>query len=150
MSARTFVRRAKETDIISIVVEMKALAEHTDSMELYTGGSDAYDFVRNLIENHLVFVTERYGKLTGFIGGAVGPHYMNPKIRVLTESIWWVLDKNRQSFSAKLLLDEFVAWGDDYVDWIIFSIDKNCRVNDRAFLKRGFDLQEKVFVRRLK
>ena len=155
MKDKITIRRAKNKDIMDIVLQLKAFAEFTEVDYLYSNGTNAYDFVRQLIDNHFVLVAafpsetleEKLSGIAGFIAGTVGPHYFNPEISVLSEILWWVTPKYRRSPAAKMLLDEFVEWGETNCDWTLLSLDKNSPVNERAFLKRGFHLKERVFLK---
>jgi hypothetical protein len=42
---------------------------------------------------------------TGFIGGTIGPHYLNPDLLVLSELFWWVVPAFRGSIGRRPTVD---------------------------------------------
>lgn len=140
------VRRASESDIVSIVCELEKFAKYTEVPYLYPKSSKAYDFILSLVREHFVLVAESMGRVAGFMAGTVGPHYFNPEVKVLTEILWWVNEDRRRTPAGKLLLDEFTLWGETNCDWVIVSLDKKSRVNPRSLTKRGYALKETVFL----
>ena len=76
----------------------------------------------------------------------IAPHIFNPKIMTLTEVFWWVKPEHRGSRAGRDLIEEFILWGKENVDWIITTLEENSPVNDSVFLNRGFKPKERSFI----
>ena len=94
----------------------------------------------------------RYGGgLIGFIGGVTTRHIMNPEIKILNESFFWILESCRGTKTgggaAILLLNAFVNIGKRECDWILFGlpIDKS-GLRGRTLEKRGFVKKENSYL----
>lgn len=141
------VRHANPEDIDWLVGQLKNFSEFAGTKRrLFEDPIYAQTGIAQMIDNHLVLVSQEPGKLTGFIAGYIGPHPYNPSIEVLTEAFWWVDPDSRGTRAGGLLLSCFIEYGKDHADWIIMSLERNSPVKDESLLKRGFVLQEKSFL----
>ena len=142
------VRAAEKRDIPSLKSLLKDFSKfYGSAMPLY--GDDAYieAYLDMFIGTHLMLVAEsEESEVVGMIAGFMAPHIYNPQIRTLTEAAWWVAEEHRMSKAGKLLLDSFVEFGKENVDWIIATLEHDSPVGDEVFLKRGFKHKERSFI----
>ncbi len=137
-SSRVIVRRATPGDIDYIVSQFPAFSRHYGTKKALFGDEQyARSGMASVINDHLVFVAESEKQgLMGFIAGLVSAHIYNPDIRVLTELFWWVEPRHRKTRAAVLLMDEFIAWGKDYADWVTFGVMETTPVKETVGLSR--------------
>lgn len=151
------VRAAGENDLDWLMTqlhEFNAFAAHKRS--LIEDDGYAMMALRQLVNEHVCFIAEDMQHATnplyehrarlGFIAGYKTPHLFNPKIRVLTESFWWVAEEHRGSGAALALLNEFEAYGRRYCDWAIMTLEHHSPVNPRHLTRRGFLPREQSFL----
>lgn len=142
------IRKAEEKDLPSIMEEIKIFSKfQDDKISMY--GDDDYSkaYIAELVKTHLFLVSvDENDSLVGFISGWLTPHMFNPEIRTLVEAFWWVKEKHRRTKAGKELLDAFVKYGKENVDWVVCTIEHNSPVNNDVFLKRGFKLKETSFL----
>lgn len=112
---------------------------------LVPDAEEANAFLTNIIDNHLFFVSEVDGKMSGFICGIVTPSIFKKDVTMLTEMMWWVNEDYRRGRSGLALFNEFVSWGKDNVDMINFALEHNSPIKDGTLTKRGFKLKERAF-----
>lgn len=148
MTKQITVRPALDSDLHFIVNELKAFAQFLGTKtSLFPDESYAYTATKNLIDNHVLLVAESESGLMGFIAGNLHNHLFNPSIRVLDELFWWVKEAYRGSRAGLMLLNEFTRIGKMKADWIFFStVDGKTKVNDRSIIKRGYRLQDRLFL----
>lgn len=111
--------------------------------------SDEYVTSRllDLIENHVVLVDERDGRLVGYIVGVISPNALNPEITQLVEILWWVDPEFRGGTAAARLLAAFIDRGREVAHWVFVS---PCLAGDGAELgleRAGFRLVQKQYLR---
>jgi hypothetical protein len=94
--------------------------------------------LRRLIKYHLFLIAQKDGQPVGFMCGLVSPHIFNPKRLSLQEIWWWVDIDHRRGRAGKMLLDAFVEWGKEHVDWIFLATHRDTNVKPTALAKRGF------------
>lgn len=82
----------------------------------------------------------------GFIAGALGPHPMNPSVRVLNEVFWWVAPDKRGSSAGGRLFDRFVEFGRANADWIVMTLESKSPVDPASLERRGFSLHERSYL----
>lgn len=142
------ISKATLEDVPEIAEELKSFSEfYGTNKSMFIDIEQAESIAKNLIENHVFFIaTSASGELIGFISGMIMPHIYNPNILTLVESFWWVKEKYRFSKAGLKLLNHFVEFGKENVDWIIMTVESKSPVKDQTFLKRGFRLQEKSFL----
>lgn len=142
------VRPAVEGDISWIAAELGEFAEFASTRHSLIPSDPEVmrQGFNQFVKNHIFLVAERDLVPMGFVAGVVFPHLFNPEILVLQEVFWWVMKAYRGSRAALMLLDAFIAWGRESVDWIFFSMQPNTPAGDRVLLKRGFKLQEKTYL----
>jgi hypothetical protein len=145
---KTEVRRASESDLPWLVSRLK------------THFSDAYgtkrpffqdeefttNFLRELIQEHVVLVATRAKELVGGVAGIFYAHPYDPSLRVLQESLLWVEPSSRNSRAGKLLLDAFTRIGKERAGWICFGMPPKTNIKDEAMTRRGYRLAERNFV----
>jgi hypothetical protein len=108
---------------------------------------DARGRLLNLIREHVFLVAERASERVGFVAGFIFQHHFNKDLLCLQECFWWVMPKYRGSSAGIRLLDAFKLAGESLeVDWIYFSMLPNTPASDRALLRRGFKLQDRLFL----
>lgn len=139
------VRKATGGDLDWILQELEQFAQSTKTKySLFAPQEEVrHKIILNIIENHVFFVAE---KERGMAAGFIVPHIFNPEILVLYEAFWWVSLDHRKSRAGLKLLNEFVKWGKENVDWIIFGLQNNSGVNDKTLFKRGFRVQERQYL----
>lgn len=142
------VRRATSTDLDWLMTQLRAFSRFFGSERALFGDEEyARKTMSGIIENHVVFIAEREdGALMGFVGGLLVQHFMNPKIRTLTELFWWVDPDHRRSRAALMLLETFMAYGKENADWITFSLEDHSPVSDRCLTRRGFKPRERAYL----
>lgn len=144
-----FIRRAVESDIESILVELKKFSDFFDSKYQLFGDDQEYNrsLILNLLTNHLFLVAELDGDMAGFIAGLIAPHILNPSIKVLSELFWWVKPEHRETKVGGSLFKEFEKYGEDNCQWIVMIIESISPVKPESFLSRGYKLKEQAFLR---
>lgn len=142
------VRNALPSDIDWLITQLRQFASiFGTAIDVFPDESYARDFMRRMLENHLVLVAEQPGVgLVGFVAGFVTGHVFNPKIKTLTEVFWWVEPTRRGSRAASLLLNAYSSWGRANVDWIWFSTQSSTALKDTSLERRGYRLRERSFL----
>lgn len=142
------IRQARLTDLDWLVGELRAFSEFFGSKKpLFSNEEFVREGMKKMMEQHLVLVAEQgSGGLMGFISGLVSPHVFNPTITVLSETFWWVAEAHRRSRAGLELLNAFVEWGKNNVDWILFFVEQKSPVSTRTMEKRGFRLLENAYL----
>jgi hypothetical protein len=151
------VRRAAPEDLSWVLSQLKDFSKfYGTKLQLFGDEEYSRNFLLGLIQEHPSFVAVKEQKdengeawttnMCGFIAGIVSPHMYNPKINLLTEAFWWVPEEYRGSRAGALLLEAFISWGKENVDWITFTLEHKSPVSDRCLTKRGFQLQEKNYL----
>jgi RimJ/RimL family protein N-acetyltransferase len=150
---RISVRKATLDDLGWLLGQLREFSRFLDT-ELDIFGDDEYvgAAVRNLIQNHVVFISESEDVgPTGMIAGLLMHHPFNPGINVLAEQFWWVDPKYRGTRSGILLLDIFTRWAREIrIDCVAFGLEENSPINDRCLTKRGYRLKERTYVLEVK
>jgi hypothetical protein len=141
------VRRGTFDDIEDILVMLQEFAVFYNSRySVYPDEEHAKKFLTSMVNDHLVLVCTHDGETIGLIAGMLLPHIFNPKIKTLVETFWWVQKDYRETRAGAMLLNEYVRFGRQNVNWILATIEDNSPVRDETFLKRGFKLKEKSFL----
>lgn len=142
------IRKATLDDLGVILKQLKDFSDFYKSRHSLYGKDEQFthNLIAGFIKDHVFFVAEKDGEILGFIAGMILPHTYNPSITTLTELFWWTKPEARQSRAGLLLLNKFVEWGKEHVDWIICTIEDESPVNEKTFYKRGFKLKEKSFL----
>lgn len=142
------VRRGTLDDAEWILEELPAFSDFAGTkFPLFEDPAHVRRMLHAVIQDHLVFVATRGQERLGFIAGIAQQHPFNPRIRVLTEQLWWVPQQHRGSRAGAMLFQAFVEWGENNVDWISFGLEAHSPVRDAVFTRRGFRLQERVFLK---
>lgn len=145
------VRRATPEDLDWLVTELQNFAMFFGSKHSLIGDIQFWrDGLLNMIVSHVVFIAEneadgRVGLIAGYIVG----HPFNPKIRLLSESFWWVAERYRMSRAGLMLLNAFVEFGENHADWITMALETKSPVNEKCLTKRGFHLHERSFLKEI-
>ena len=143
------VRPATSSDLPWLLDRLRDLDRERDGF--YFGfPDDAYAeaFVGNLIKDHLVFVSEDSGELTGFISGMIHPHPFNPATLVRTSMFWYVLPSRRGGRSALKLLESFSGVRESVGVPSVIGIREGANVSERSMKRLGFEVSEKIYRRR--
>jgi hypothetical protein len=144
------IRKGELEDIPWILDELKKFALfYNTKKSLFPSEHLAATKIGELIEGHVVFISEADDHPSGFIIGLFTPHLFNPEIKVLLELFWWVSEKYRGSRSGLMLLEAFIEFGEKNADWINFSLEKKSPVRESVLLKRGFHLHELNYMREI-
>jgi N-acetylglutamate synthase-like GNAT family acetyltransferase len=109
----------------------------------------AQRILKGLIEEHVFYVAETEGTIIGLIAGMLVPHIFNQDLLTLTQIFWWVKPEYRHGKTGLMLLNAFNEHGERDADWIICVTHKDTPINDRSFIKRGFHLKEKNFLKEI-
>jgi RimJ/RimL family protein N-acetyltransferase len=140
-------RIAKSSDVEWIFKECVSFSKTYQSKFDLTGDVPyAYAFLHNIVENHVVILSLKDGVRTGFIAGMAQPHHFNPKIKMLSELLWWVSPQYRGGGSGAKLFLEFVAYGKQNCDCITMTLEETTPISDASLAKRGFRLTEKAYL----
>lgn len=139
------VRPATTDDLDWIQKELREFAALMGTTKsVYDDNAPA--FIKNLIENHVFLVIPN----VGIIAGMLGPHFINPKIRVLSETFWWVAKDSRASGVGTALFEAFVEAGRQHeADWVTVTLEATSPIEDEFLFSRSFRLQEKCFLKEL-
>lgn len=142
------VRKANLDDLPVIMKQLKDFSDFYKSKQSLYGKDEVFshNLISGFIKEQVFFVAESEGEILGFIVGMVLPHVYNPGITTLTELFWWVKEEARGGRAGLKLLNAFVDYGKENVDWIICTIEDDSPVNEKSFLKRGFRFKEKSFL----
>lgn len=145
----TRVRFATPEDLDWIVGQLKKFSEfYGTKLSLFGDEKNARSVMLTMMNDHVVIVAERENEgLVGLISGYITPHAFNPKIKVLAETLWWVAEEHRGSRAGLLLLDAFKNYGEEHANWITFALENKSPVKDKCLTKRGFQLQERSYLR---
>lgn len=143
------IRPANQGDLDWLVGELREFDKFYGAKKSLFGDEG---YVRNALlltmKKHLLLVAVKDGlSPVGFISGFINEHFFNPSIRVLSELFWWVMPAHRRTMAGSMLLNEFIKHGEKNADWITFTLEHKSPVNERIFLKRGFNLQEKIYLK---
>lgn len=143
------IRRAQETDIPWLMSQLRDFYKFFGDtrIPLFPDEARAVVKLKYLIGDHLVFIAEKDGVgPCGFIGGLVTPHLFNEEILTLSELFWWVPESFRRSSVGLRLLDAFLDWGREHVDWITFALEHNSPVREETLSRRGFKQRERAYL----
>lgn len=144
------IRRAKLSDLDFILSELFKFQEFFNSKHSLFGDDDLNrrTVISDLITTHLFLISETHDEAiqTGFICGTLTKHFLNPKIRQLSELFWWVTESYRNTRSAAMLFNVFLEYGKENVDWIFMNLEENSPVKAESLTKRGFVLREKNYL----
>ena len=142
------IRRAEESDLDWLLVQLRAFDDfHGSKHKLFSEPEFVSNVMRTLMADHLMLVAvNESGEQMGFISGMVTGHFLNPKIKTLTEVFWWVDQKHRFSRAGVMLLNAYTEWGKANADWVVFSLEHHSPVADRSMIKRGYALKERGFL----
>lgn len=149
----TIVRRADLTDIPWLLEQMRAFDEFFGARHrLFPSESTARAFLTAMIsDGDQPFFIAQNDVRTGFIGGAIGPHYLNPDLLVLSELFWWVVPKHRGSSAGGRLLVEFEEFGRRRgAHLICMTLEKRTLdeglIDPRSLLSRGYVEKERAYL----
>jgi hypothetical protein len=142
------LRRAEARDIAWLMIQLREFSKFIETeYQLY--GDDEYtkNGLQLLIDKHyLNIAANENGEPIGFMAGYFNPHLFNPSIMYLCELFWWVVPEYRHTRAGALLMNAFIDFGKQKAQWISFSLNRFTEVNERALLKRGFELHEKTYL----
>ena len=130
------IRKATVSDLDWIIEELGEFSKEFKS-KISIKGSDEYcrKTLIEIINNHVFFISEdKAGVRTGLISG------------VLIKLFWWVKKEFRNTRSGLMLLNKFISFGKENVDWTLISTEIDSPVSDKCLVKRGFRLQEKNYI----
>lgn len=142
------VRPGGAQDLDWLVGELRAFSDfYGTKRKLFETEEYARTGLEKIINDHVLFVAQK-GDVgpVGFIAGLIVPHIFNPTITVLNEAFWWVKPEHRRSRAGYLLLREFVHFGEQNADWLLFTLETHSPVKDAALLKLGFKAQETSYL----
>lgn len=142
------IAQATKNDVPEILDELQEFSKFFGTkISLFGDYEESKKIIENFVENHVFLIaTKASGELIGFISGMIMPHIYNPTISTLVESFWWVKEKHRGSKAGLKLLEEFIAFGRDNVDWVIMTLESDSPVKETTLTRRGFNLKEKSYL----
>jgi hypothetical protein len=143
------IREARASDTDWLVHQLRAFSQFAGTEhQLFTSADDVRDRLPALLSLGPCFLAiQGDGLPVGFVSGYVGAHPYNPNLVVLTETFWWVDPAWRGTRAGLLLLNAFLAFGEEHADWIIFTLEHHSPVNERTLTKRGFRLHELSYLK---
>ena len=130
----------------AILEHLKDHAVQYRSKKILYYDDEAEGFITRLINDHLVLVCCHDGIIVGLISGMIMPHAYTSRIKTLVENFWWVTEEYRNTKAASLLLNEFIRYGRQNVDWIVCATQADGTLKDQSFIRKGFVLKEKSFL----
>lgn len=133
------------------------MSEVADDMFARQGDLDLRDneymstkLIPFVITEGVCLIAEKDGELVGSIAGLVVPTLYNPNKTNLAEIWWWVKEKHRSgSVGAKLLFMFEIEAEEKEVDYITMSILPTTQLNTEAFAKRGYEVKEYAYGRKM-
>lgn len=142
------VRAGNENDIPWLVSQLREFAAFFGTKRSLFGSEEyVCRALKSMLADHVLVVAMTENEVpVGFIGGVFAPHIMNPEIKYLGETFWWVQEKYRATRAGLMLLDTFVDIGKRKADWITFGLEAKSPVSERHLLKRGFHLHERSYL----
>jgi N-acetylglutamate synthase-like GNAT family acetyltransferase len=142
------VRTARVTDIDWLLEQLKSFDVFVDAKKSLFPAADvqARSILTNFVMSQPFFVAEGFDGMVGFIAGTLGPHYLNPELRVLTEVFWWVDPKYRGTSAGARLLQVFTALGRLKADWIVMTLEEKSPIDPESLLRRGFHPFESIYL----
>ena len=143
---KTIVRRATLDDLPWLLKELEQFSTFALTRRPLFDPAVTPDVVRGLIERFVFFVAERGSELQGLACGMLGPHFLNPTIKVFSEVLWWVPESHRGGRAGLLLLEELTRYGREHADWVVMTLEALSPVNDNCLRKRGYLLRERSYV----
>ena len=146
------IRHANDSDVNWIVDQLKEFSKFQGTkFSLFSTPEFATAGIKNMIETQ--FARVAHGLIDGtierigFISGILMPHPLNPAIRTFVEQFWWVEPKYRNTRAGLMLLNEFMTFGENNADWILFGLENNSPVNDKTLARRGFMVKEVSYLK---
>ena len=144
---QVYIRKGNLGDIPWMLEELEQLQLFFGSKKSLFHKGHAERRLEIFIERDLVLIAEKetHGQI-GLLIGAITPHLFNPDIIVLAEMLWWVPPAYRKTRAGYLLLEEYVRWGKENVDWITFSLQHDTPVNESTLNRFGFRHVEEAYL----
>lgn len=141
------VRQAQLKDIDWIVGQAKEFSVFYGSKLMIVDEAYAKSGLSALLDQHIILVAESQIGLLGFIVGILGPHPFNPKIKTLSEMLWWVTEPYRHSRAGYLLLKEYIRIGKEKgAQWLTMCSLAASPLNESSLIRRGFRLMERSYL----
>lgn len=141
------IREALPSDTEWFVRELEIFSRfNATKYPLFKDAETTRGIVLTLVKDHFVRVAERGGEPVGFIAAYVVRNMFNPDILVQSETFWWVTEAHRQSSAGARLLDAYIEWGRENVQWVSFALQAHSPVKIETMTKRGFKLHELYFL----
>lgn len=146
------IRPATQHDLASILVELKTAAESYNTHYKMYGSDQEFtkELVSDFIDRGVFYVALDDSQIVGFICGLLSPHIYNPDITCLTQFFWWVDYSFRSQGVGRLLIEQFIEYGNQHADWIIGVTNNLTPIDDKVFTDRGFVMKDKTFVMEVK
>lgn len=142
------VRPALKSDAGWIFAMCEDFARFYDSKISLAGNPEhGRRFLDQLISQHVVLVAVNEQEPMGFIAGLMTAHHFNPDIIQLAELLWWVPEEHRNTRAGAMLFSEFLKVGEEYCQWVTFTLETKSPVKDSFLLKRGFKLTERAYLK---
>lgn len=147
------VRYALEEDLPWILEQLRHLSdEYRNGLKKPLFGSEKYVMskLKELCEDHIVLLSYRDSKPTGFIIGWVVQHPFNPDIRVGIHASWFVLPEYRHGRDAARLLDAFVEEA-KYMgcDRVTLSLAPQTLIKEKTLSRWGFESTDRNYMKEL-
>lgn len=146
------VREATVADIPWLIEQLKEFSVFYDPKLSFFGDEEyVVSGIEVLIKEHVFLIAVKGTVRLGFVAGILSGHMYNPRIKVLNESLWWVEKKFRNGKAAFMLLETFIERGKkEKADLVHFVLSGKNRIKDKALLKRGFYLNERIYTKEMK
>lgn len=144
------VRPATVADVPWLVDQCSRFADEWDGMHLLPEDPEeaAFQITYWIEHGQYVHIAEAGGGCrVGFLIAFVGPHPFSLKLTTASEALWWVVPSARKGRAGLVLMDEYLKWAEENVDFYTFSLSR--ATGDAALVRRGLRCVERVYAQEL-
>jgi len=139
-----FARREDFPDIARHLLEFSStLAASSDFMPT---PDRLVEILESLRTTGVLLVNRDGRKISGIIGGNMGPHQFNQKLRVLSEQFWWVSPCARDKGVGRNLLEAFLGLGES-CDIVTVALEHDSPVPEKYLERFGLMPFERTYLK---
>lgn len=110
-----------------------------------------YKIIKKMYEDKTAVVGWVNGERAGCLGGYLAPNLFNPDIATLSELVWWVDPKHRNSRIGAMLLQAYDLLSTTTpAHESTFSLLPSSPIKNSTLEKRGYKVEEQAFRKKLK
>lgn len=145
------IRQATVKDVDDLIEMGKRFLDYSAFSGLTKVEDD--DLARGLcsvLDNGVIFVAEKEGKIIGGICGMMSKFWFAPRTNVAAELAWWVDEEHRGSMSSIALLKAFEKWAKQNGAQVISMSDLRIDEDYPAaplFTRLGYSVAERSHVK---